>query len=184
LNLIDSLKNRGYLIARDLNSVTTPLPQRMAALLAGNHMPRMSEGRGNMLPDATGMALAMLDRNPKGFFIMVEGSQIDWGGHDNNAAYLVEEIVDFDNAVGKALEFAKNDGETLVIVTADHETGGFVITGGNIAKGVVEGGFLLKDHSPVMTPLFAYGPGSELFMGIQDNTDIYKKCVKLLGLRK
>lgn len=184
LNLIDSLKNKGYFVARNLKDFPATEPQKLAALLAGNHMPRMSEGRGNMLSDATGVALSMLDRNKKGFFIMIEGSQIDWGGHDNNAAYLIDEVIDFDHAVGKALEFAKNDGETLVIVTADHETGGFVITGGNISKGTVEGSFLLKDHSPVMTPLFAYGPGSGLFAGVQDNTDIFKKCTMLLGIAK
>lgn len=183
LNLIDSLEVRGYLIARDLKSIRTPLPQRLAALLADKHMPAMSDGRGNMLPDASGIALSILDRNQKGFFLMIEGSQIDWGGHDNNSQYLVNEVVDFDNAVGKVLQFAKNDGETLVIVTADHETGGYVITNGNIAQGIVEGKFELKDHSPVMTPLFAFGPGSELFMGVQDNTDIFKKCVKLFGFK-
>jgi alkaline phosphatase len=183
LNLIDSLKVRGYVIARDLKSIGSPLPQRLAALLAEKHLPPMSEGRGNMLPDATELALKMLDRNQKGFFIMIEGSQIDWGGHDNSSSYLVNEVVDFDNAVGKALEFAKKDGETLVIVAADHETGGYVITGGDIEKGIVEGRFEMKDHSPVMTPLFAYGPGSELFMGVQDNTDIFKKCVQLFGFK-
>jgi len=183
LNLIDSLKARGYFIARDLNEVNVKSTNRLAALLADEHMPQMSKGRGNMLPDATKMALSMLDKNDKGFFIMIEGSQIDWGGHANDAAYIVDEMVDFDNAVGKALEFAKKDGETLVIVTADHETGGFGIIGGSIATGDVQGAFLIKDHTATMVPVFAYGPGSEVFTGVQDNTDIFKKCVKLFGFK-
>jgi len=181
LNLIDSLKARGYFIARDLKEVNVKSTTRLAALLANEHMPQMSKGRGNMLPDATEMAISMLDKNDKGFFIMIEGSQIDWGGHANDAAYIVNEMVDFDNAVGKALEFANKDGETLVIVTADHETGGFGIIGGSIATGDVQGAFLKKDHTATMVPVFAYGPGSEVFTGVQDNTDIFKKCVKAFG---
>jgi len=183
LNLIDSLKARGYFIARDLKDVNLKSTNRLAALLADEHMPQMSKGRGNMLPDATEMAISILDKNDKGFFIMIEGSQIDWGGHANDAAYIVDEMVDFDNAVGKALEFAKKDGETLVIVTADHETGGFGLIGGSIASGDIQGAFLIKDHTATMVPVFAYGPGSKTFTGVQDNTDIFKKCVKLFGFK-
>jgi alkaline phosphatase len=183
LNLIDSLKAHGYFVARDLKDVDIPSTQRLAALLADEHLPKMSKGRGDMLPDATEMALKMLKRNKKGFFIMIEGSQIDWGGHDNDAAYVIDETVDFDNAVGKALQFAVKDGETLVIVTADHETGGFGITGGNIATGEVQGAFLIKDHTATMVPLFAFGPGSELFTGVMQNTEVFKKCVGLLGFK-
>jgi len=183
LNLTDSLKARGYYVARNLKDVDVKSTNRLAALLAPEHMPPMSKGRGNMLPDATEMALQILTRNENGFFIMIEGSQIDWGGHANDAAYVVDETVDFDNAVGKALKFAEKNGETLVIVTADHETGGFGITGGSVVAGEVQGGFLSKDHTATMVPVFAYGPGSEIFTGVQDNTDIFKKCVKLLGFK-
>jgi alkaline phosphatase len=181
LNLIDSLKARGYFIARNLKDVNVKSTSRLAALLADEHMPQMSKGRGNMLPDATEMAISMLDKNDKGFFIMIEGSQIDWGGHGNDTSYMINEIVDFDNAVGKALAFAEKDGETLVIVTADHETGGFGIVGGNISTGDVKGAFLTKDHTATMVPVFAFGPGCEVFTGVQDNSDIFKKCIKLFG---
>jgi alkaline phosphatase len=183
LNLIDSLNAHGYFVTRDLKDVDVPSTQRLAALLADEHLPGMLKGRGNMLPDATEMALKILKRNKNGFFIMIEGSQIDWGGHDNDVAYMVSETVDFDNAVGKALQFAAKNGETLVIVTADHETGGFGITGGSMATGDVQGAFISKDHTATMVPLFAYGPGSERFAGVQDNTDVFKKCVELLGLQ-
>lgn len=183
LNLTDSLKAHGYFVTRNLKDVNVESTNRLAALLADEHMPQMSKGRGNMLPDATAMALQILARNANGFFIMIEGSQIDWGGHANDAAYVVDETVDFDNAVGKALTFAGKNGETLVIVTADHETGGFGITGGSVVNGKVQGAFLSKDHTATMVPVFAYGPGSELFTGVQNNTDIFKKCVKLLGFK-
>ena len=184
LNLIDSLTARGYFVARDLKDVDVPSTQRLAALLADEHMPSMDKGRGNILPEATEMALKMLKRNKKGFFIMIEGSMIDWAAHDNDAESIVKETVDFDNAVGKALQFAAKNGETLVIVTADHETGGLGINGGNLATGEIVGAFTSKDHTAVMVPVFAFGPGAERFTGVQQNTDIFKKCVELLGLAK
>ena len=183
LNLIDSLKARNYVVVRKLDDVNVKSVTRLAALLADEHLPSMAKGRGNMLPDATVTALKILKRNDQGFFMMVEGSQIDWGGHANDFNYVLGEVVDFDNAVGKALKFAKEDGETLVIVTADHETGGLGLVGGSVANGAVQGNFILKDHTAVMVPVFAFGPGAEMFTGVQDNTDIFKKCVKLLGLK-
>jgi len=183
LNLIDSLKSHGYFVARDLRDVDLPTVKKLAALLADGNMPRISAGRGNMLPDATDMAIKLLKRNKRGFFLMVEGSQIGWGGLDNNLKYIMEETVDFDNAVGKALEYAKKDGETLIIITSDHETGGLALTGGNMKTGRVEGSFINKANTAVMVPLFAYGPGSELFTGLMDNTDVYKKCMSLYGFK-
>lgn len=114
--------------------------------------------------------------------MMVEGSQIDWGGHANNTIYIVNEMLDFDRAVGKALEFASKDGETLIIVTADHETGGMALTDGNFTTGKVKGAFTSGDHTAVMVPIFAYGPGAENFTGIMENTDIPKNIMKLLKL--
>jgi len=184
LNLIDSLTARGYFIARDLKDVDVPSTQRLAALLADEHMPSMLKGRGEMLPEATDLALKMLKKNKKGFFIMIEGSMIDWAAHDNDAESIVKETVDFDNAVGRALQFAVKNGETLVIVTADHETGGLGINGGSIETGEIVGAFTSKDHTATMVPVFAFGPGAERFTGVQQNTDIFKKCVELLGLTK
>jgi len=115
---------------------------------------------------------------------MIEGSQIDWGGHDNNLDYITEEMVDFDNAVGKVLDFAKKNRETLVIVTADHETGGLALTGGDFKTGKVEGVFTSKDHTGGLVPVFAFGPGADQFTGLMDNTDLYRKCMKLFGFAK
>lgn len=181
-NLADSLIKHNYLIARTLDDVANANTRKLAGLLADEHLPRYSEGRGDMLPVSTEKAIEILSGNKKGFFLMVEGSQIDWGGHANDLNYVVEEVVDFDKAIGKALDFAMKDGETLVIITADHETGGMAITGGNISQGKVEARFTYGDHSAVMVPLFAFGPGAGQFSGIQDNTDIFRKCVALQHL--
>jgi alkaline phosphatase len=95
----------------------------------------------------------------------------------------VEEMMDFDRALAVALDFAEKDGETLVIVTADHETGGFSINGGDFKTGEVTGAFTTGGHTAVMVPVFAFGPGAENFMGIQENVDIYRHMMNLLGLK-
>ena len=111
---------------------------------------------------------------------MVEGSQIDWGGHEGSTVYIVEDMLDFDNVIGKALDFAAKDGQTLIVVTADHETGGFAIVGGNMNTGMVKGDFTSGAHTAVMVPVFAYGPGAEEFIGIMENTEVNQKMEKLL----
>lgn len=184
LNLLDSLTKHGYKVAANLNDVDIKNTPKLAALLAPGHLSKVSEGRGEMLAKASAMALTILKRNKTGFFMMIEGSQIDWGGHDKNKDYVVNETVDFDNAVGTVLDFAARNGETLVIITADHETGGFGLTGGDLSTGAVEGSFIYGDHTAVMVPLFAFGPGAEKFSGIQENTDVYKKMVELFGFEK
>jgi alkaline phosphatase len=89
-------------------------------------------------------------------------------------------MADFDEAIGVALEFAQKDGNTLVIVTADHETGGYALVGGSVAEKKVEGKFITKNHTGIMVPVFAFGPGAEAFAGFGDNTLIGKKIFEYL----
>jgi alkaline phosphatase len=153
-------------------------------LLAEDAMPKMQENRGNYSPRSTQKALNILSKNPQGFFLMIEGSQIDWGGHNNDAEYIKQEMLDFDNVIGEVLEFAKKDKNTLVIVAADHETGGFALTGDGENKdekyGLISPKFTSKGHSATMVPVFAYGIGAEEFSGVYDNTEIFFKLKKLL----
>jgi alkaline phosphatase len=109
---------------------------------------------------------------------------IDWGAHENDIDYTLAEMLDFDDAIGAALDFAKTDGKTLVIVTADHETGGLTLIGGDIASKTVTPNFSSTDHTAVMVPVFSYGPGAERFSGIHENTFFYNVFVELLGLEK
>lgn len=113
---------------------------------------------------------------------MVEGSQIDWGGHDNDADYLVSELMDFDQVIDQVLDFAEADGQTLVIVTADHETGGYTLSDMDGDYNQIKGTFSTGGHSATMVPVFAYGPGSKQFSGIYPNNDIYFKMVEVIGL--
>ena len=95
---------------------------------------------------------------------MIEGSQIDWGGHANDIEYVVTEVLDFDKAIGAAIEFADNNGNTLVIVTADHETGGLTIVNENILTDSLAVNFSTDYHTSTMVPVYAYGIGSDGFM--------------------
>ena len=133
-----------------------------------------------MFEKFTQKAIDVLKQNENGFFVMIEGSQIDWGGHQNDIRDVINETLDLDKAIGKALEYAVNDGNTLIVVTADHETGGLSVLGGNPEKGIVNGVFSTEDHSAVMVPVFAYGPGAEVFNGIYNNTEVFDKIRNLL----
>ena len=119
---------------------------------------------------------------------MIEGSQIDWGGHAGNTNYIVTEMLDFNKTLGEVLDFAKRDGNTLVVVTADHETGGFALVKGSKVNNI-KGGFGdtqpdktgSRYHTAAWIPVFAYGPGAQEFTGVYENTAIFDKMKKLLG---
>jgi alkaline phosphatase len=181
LNLFDSLKARGYEVDTTLETILASRASKLAGLTVPVHNPYRLDGRGNMLPEASEKAIDILSRNKKGFFLMIEGSQIDWAGHANLADKLIDETLDFDKAIGVALDFASKDGHTLVVVTADHETGGVTIIGGDMNQHKPVLSFSTKDHTAVMVPVYAYGPGSENFTGIFDNTAIFAKFRKLYG---
>jgi alkaline phosphatase len=178
-NLIKELENNGYTVLQDLNSIKNIKKGKLAGLTAYEHNGRIEE-RHDMLPVATKTAIKILRNNQNGFFLMIEGSQIDWGGHEQSTSYIVEEMLDFDRAVGEALKFAAKDGETLVIVTSDHETGGMAVHNGNFETGMVHGEFTTNNHTGLMVPVFAYGPGADEFIGFMENTDIHAKMKKLL----
>jgi alkaline phosphatase len=182
LNLLDSLKNMDYHVISDIQDIQNEYG-KIACLTAPEHNPSILNGRGNMLPDAVATSIGFLDKKKTGFFLMAEGSQIDWAGHDNNTEGVVSEMLDFDHAVKNALDFAKKDRNTLVIVTGDHETGGMTIIGGNISEGKVEAAFSTEDHTAVMIPVFAFGPGADKFSGIYENTDIFLKMMNAFGFK-
>lgn len=186
-NLLATWRSRDYLVRQadvfPLTDLQLPPNSRLVYFTAPEAPPRRMRGR-DYLPPATRFATTFLDERPeKGFFLLVEGSQIDWGGHANNAEYIITEVRDFDDAVGEALAFAEADGHTLVIVTADHETGGFTTLRGS-KHGQLHTGFSSASHSANFVPIFAYGPGAEAFAGFMDNTDIFYRIKQALRLRE
>jgi alkaline phosphatase len=183
LNLLDSLKLRGYEVDTSMNMIMKSDSRKLAGLTAPLNNPVRLNGRGDMLPESTSKAIQILGRNKKGFFLMVEGSEIDKVAHQNVTDTLIDETLDFDKAVGVALDFAKNDGHTLVVITADHETGGVTITDGNRQTHTVTLKFSGEGHTAVPVPVYAYGAGAEKFTGIYDNTDIFKKIFSAFGFQ-
>lgn len=182
-NLTQELKNKNYKVAYTLADVKATKKGKLAGLLYDDHNPKMPE-RGDMLPESTVAAIDILKNNPKGFFLMIEGSQIDWACHDNNAKQTVLEMQDFDKTIAKVLDFAKKDGNTLVVITADHETGGMTIPNGKMGNSNMEVVYTTKNHSGVPVPVFAYGPGAENFTGFMENSSFKQKLEKLLKFKK
>ncbi|MFT6319244.1 MAG: alkaline phosphatase [Granulosicoccus sp.] len=180
-NLIKALEAKGVVVETE-NLQEEHLPNnKYTYLLGADSLHSKVGGRGDFLPKSTDLAIDFLSKDKDGFFLMVEGSQIDWGGHSNKATFLIEEVKDFDLAVGKALDFAKKDGNTLVVVTADHETGGFALSAaqafGQSNYGGIQPTFSTGGHTASLIPVFAYGPGAEQFIGIYENNELFKKMM-------
>ncbi len=148
--------------------------------LGDNKAPSVVDGRGDALPKSVAKALNVLGAKNNPFFLMVEGAQIDNGGHSNSTGDIIQEMLDFDQAIAEALKFADANKNTLVVITADHETSGFGIVGGNMEEGTVQGDFLTVDHTGIMVPLFAYGPKAQNFNGVYENTEVFNKILELL----
>ncbi len=184
-NLLKELKNAGYFVSsneeEELTKIAVDYDRKFAYFTAPGEPSKVSEGRNYLLPASKLGTIFLNKRSDKGFFLMIEGAQIDWGGHANDSDYIIREMIDFDRTIGEMVEFAEEDGETLVIVTADHETGGYAINPGSKRDSIIAG-FTTESHTASLIPVFAYGPGSELFGGIYENTAIYSKMKFALGL--
>jgi len=134
----------------------------------------------NELAAATSNALQFLKKKNKPFFLLVEGAKIDSYAHENDSGGVVKEGIGFDKAITQALKFADSNKNTLVIITADHETGGLTIPQGNLQKNEIEGDFTTHDHTGTMVPIFAYGPKSDTFQGVYENNLLFDKMLNVL----
>ena len=180
-NLSAELSAKGFTVIKD--TVLKDIVQnKYIYLLADDGMPTMKKGRGDYLKQASIQAINNLAHNKNGYMLMVEGSQIDWGGHDNSYSYMATELLDFNETINAILNMAENDKEMLVIVTADHETGGLTLTEHDDRLDF-RAKFSTKDHTGVMVPVFAFGAGAQEFAGMYDNTEIFYKLVKLMQLK-
>ncbi|MGY5355221.1 alkaline phosphatase [Wenyingzhuangia sp. IMCC45467] len=188
-NLYDTLIKQNYkLDTLTLSDIDTTRPN--AFLLSDNELPNKIQGRKDFLPEATQKGLDYFSANKKPFFFMVEGSFIDWGGHAKDDKMMIEEVLDFDKTIGVVLNFVKTHPNTLVVVTADHETGGTSIgkfyeedkNGKKIeVPNKVQVYFNTDQHSTELVPVFAMGKGEELFRGVYENNEIYHKFIKAIG---
>lgn len=180
---LDTLRARGYAMAYNTMDLMALSNSRICGLLYPDNPPKAMD-RGRMLTLGTLKAIEILNRSRNGFTLMVEGSQIDWACHNNDSTYLLAELADFEDMLSAVLDFAKQDGHTLVVVTADHETGGLSLLGGSIAGGQSQLSWATGGHSGLMVPVFAFGPGAENFTGIMQNSDFYSKFINLLSTTK
>ena len=191
--LIRGLRHKGFQVQQGLDGIAVSNSKRLLAFAedrVSREWDKLSQEQDSistsyrMIEHAFTPAVEFLQRqsNGNGFFLMVEGAKIDGGGHGNSMPFTITEYLSFDRLVGQALEYADKDGETLVMVTSDHETGGLVVLDGNPRTGHVLGDFATTDHTGIPVPLAAYGPGAEHFQGFMDNTEIARRIYALLGI--
>ena len=178
-NLTAEVEAKGYTFVKDLESLKAVEEGPVIALTAYTELPPALD-RGTEHQEAVLKALELLDDNKKGFFLMVEGSCIDDWCHANKVGFAVEEILDFDRTVGAVLEWAAKDGETLVIVTADHSTGAMTLLGGNVEGQSVAVNYANTGHNGVALPVYAWGPGAEKFVGIYENAELSQMIKEII----
>lgn len=179
-NIFEELRTKGYQTPRTWDELTKIESGKTFAVTDTLDTP-VPAVRGDLLARASLKGIELLNRNKNGFFMMIEGSQLDDYGHFNDLDLLMQETHDFDRTIGKIYEWAARDGETLVVVTADHETGGLTLVDGDLATGRIVGKFSTGGHSGVMVPVYAFGPGAEEFTGIYENTAVFDKIKKLMS---
>lgn len=188
-NGLDALRRRGYFVTDRIESVDTVTRGRVACVAAEKHLARAPK-RGDFLLGATRKALEVLGNDAaaagKGFLLMVEGSQIDWAGHANDAEYLKAELRDFDRVVAAAMDYADRTPGVLVVVAADHETGGFSIPSEEKdftkAHSDIRYNFSTGNHSASMVPVYFYGAGADRINGVMENSELSHRLMELLGL--
>lgn len=169
----DSLKQQGFTIQEGIGNTAF---SGKRVLCFDNDKPDF-----RLIEQVFDKSIAYLkNNNQKGFFLMMEGAKIDGGGHSNKIRQCIDEYLSFDKVIGKAMQFADADGETLVLVTSDHETGGLIIYDGSYETGMVTGTFTTTDHTGLPVPLLSYGPGAEKFTGFIQNNEIPLKVLELL----
>ena len=182
-NLINELKAKGYQVCNSIDEIKQVKGGKLAGFTGAQSNPNIQEGRGDMFPASVETALNVLKSGSKGFFLMVGDMYVDRASHNGRLELLCDETRDLDRAIGKALDFAERDGETLVLVVGSPEASGMSIVGGNMAEGTVEAKWSMPgmaNHSGTQVPMFAYGPGAEQFMGVMENTEIFTVLKQML----
>lgn len=188
-DLTGELKKKGYYMSNyfdeELDDIDFRKYKKVGYLTADKDPLSVEQGR-DYLPGATKKALDFMEHHcseDQGFFLMIEGAQIDWGGHANKGNYIVSEMIDFDQVINTVLNYTKDHPETLVIVTADHETGGLAINNGSTMN-KLDLQFTSDYHTAQLIPVFASGPQSDLFTGFYENSDIYQLMRTAYGWQK
>jgi len=173
VDLVDALRRSGYAVTLDPAALAPSGSGRLLGLFAESSRPPLAA--------LTRSALATLSRDPDGFVLMVENEEIDSASHNHQLGRLIRGMAELDEAVRIALEFAKADGNTLVVVTADHESGGMELVESK-TKGTLGVRWATGKHTAQPVPLYAWGPGAASFGGEIDNTEVHALLARVLGL--
>jgi len=177
-DLIAEMSATGYAVSSNPDGFNqTPADRRALGFMAKGTLD--SEA---CLAQLTEAAVARLSKNDKGFFLMVECTITDGGGHGNKPELTVRGALQVDWAVHSAVTFAQEKNDTLVLVTADHETGGITSSLSGDPPGKLSIHYATTSHTGIPVKFYAYGPGAELFRKPIDNTDIAKNIFNLWGI--
>lgn len=180
VNLVERMeKELGWKVYDNINDIDVNC-KKYAVMADADHMPHAAD-RGDFLPRAVETALQSLDDAKNGFFLMVEGSQIDFACHAGDSTWMVDEMMDFNAAIQVALDYAKKKGNTLVVVTADHETGGLTMIDRKGKYTNVSFDYSTGSHTCLPMLVYAYGPGSDQFTGWMQNRDLKGKIMNACG---
>lgn len=175
--LTKQLREKNIAVCNQLPQLSqVPLNQRVICLQGDDYGKNF-----RVIEESFNTVITRLSAGKKGFFTMIEGAKVDKGGHANDLYTVVDEYLSFDRLVGKALEYADQNGETLILVLSDHETGGLTLLDGDYKTGTVTGNFFTNDHTGIPTLLYAYGPCSQYFCGFAENSSLFDK---ILGFYK
>lgn len=169
-------------IVKNFSEIGTVGGKNVGFFAADGGLPYITEGRGDYLSNATLEALNFLEKKNKPFTLLIENGNIDGAGHANKAEALAAEVRDFDKAIGLAMQYVDSHPEALLIITADHETGGVTLPHGS--ENEMEIQFHSDDHSGILVPLFAYGKGAEKLQGIYENTEVYERMLECIKANK
>lgn len=177
---LPKLKSSGFSLVDQLDQIATSKADRLGFFSAEGSNSSMERGRGDFLAKSALGATAFLQNKNQPFFLMIESAMIDSGGHSNSTSTIVTEMLDFDLVIGEMMRFADEHPGTLLVITADHETGGVSIPQGNVETGEVELAYHSDDHTGILVPIFAYGPHSDDFRGVYDNSEVFDKMMELV----
>ena len=169
----------GYTTVTDktsLNNLTYTLGSRYFGYFGNGHLPYIYDGMGS-LPELSDMALKaieLLEQSDEGFFLMIEGGRIDHAGHSNDLIRNIYEVIELADTVEKVVKWAEDHPNTIIIVTADHETGGLSVLQNNEAGNLPDVKWSTKGHTAISVPVYLWGGNSQnLKLQIKDNTDIF-----------
>ncbi len=182
IDLIKALQDKGFSFVRNINDINASAGK---VVCIDEEMGEAANVENlDYLARTTNASIKKLQSlGSDGFFLMVEEAKIDYAGHSRYFPGCIMETLSLDKAVAEALKFADSNGETLVIVTADHETGGLTLVDGENETGHTVAYYFTNDHTPIAVPVFAYGPQSQHFIGKQLNIDICNK-IKAITAKK